>query len=68
MSKLKQLQIDINDLSDFRTKETLLYARCGITGKELRITCQGGMQVWKDGKVVFEHIQPYPVVEFFNAL
>ncbi len=66
-SKLKPLTINLKELNEFRDTETLLYARC-FTGKELRLTCHGGIQVCKDGKILYQSTQPYPAVEFFNSL
>lgn len=63
---MKPLQLSVTDLSEYRIRETHLYAKDGT--KELRLTFYGGMQVWKDGVKVFEYNQPYPAVEFFNNL
>lgn len=67
-NKLKPLVIDLSELSEFREKTTVLFARCGIMRKELRLSLYGGYQVWKDGEKIFEHMQPYPAVEFFNSI
>ena len=65
--KLKELQLEVKDLHKHRVKETALYARCGVTGKEMRLTFYGGIQVWKDGKLVREFEQEIQAVKFFNA-
>lgn len=63
---MEKLLLDVKDLSEYRIKKTHLYAKEGT--KELRLTFCGGMQVWKEGVKVFEHNQPYAVIEFFNNL
>ena len=68
MSKLKELQLEVKDLHKHRVEETVLYASCGITGKELRLTFYGGIQVWMSGKLLREFIQESDAVSFFNAL
>ena len=67
MSKLKELQLELKDLHKHRTEETILYARCGVTGKEMRLTFYGGIQVWKDGQLIREFVQEFAAVEFFNG-
>lgn len=62
----EKFTITVEGLNQFRENETLLYA--SGQGKQLRITCYGSFQVLKDGKKVFESVQPYPAVEFFNEL
>jgi hypothetical protein len=44
------------------------FARCGVSGKEIRLTFYGGIQVWKDGKLIREFVQEFQAVEFFNGL
>ena len=68
MSKLKELQLEVKALHALRVKETVLFARCGVTGKEMRLTFYGGIQVWKDGKFIREFVQEFQAVEFFNGL
>lgn len=68
MSKLKELQIELKDLQKHRIEETVLFARCGVTGKEMRLTFYGTIQVWKDGKLIREFMQEFQAVEFFNDL
>lgn len=68
MSKLKELQIELKDLQKHRVEETVLFARCGVTGKEMRLTFYGTIQVWKDGKLIREFMQEFQAVEFFNDL
>ena len=68
MSKLKELQLEVKDLHKHRVEETVLFARCGVTGKEMRLTFYGGIQVWKDGKLIREFVQEFQAVEFFNGL
>ncbi len=68
MNKLKGLQLDVKDLNKHRVEETVLYARCGVSGKELRLTFYGGIQVWQNRKLIREFIQEFQAVEFFNGL
>lgn len=68
MSKLKELQLEVKDLHKHRTEETILYARCGVTGKEMRLTFYGGIQVWKDDQLIREFVQEFAAVEFFNGI
>ena len=68
MKKLILDQKYLDALREFREKETILFTRCGKTGREIRITCFGSMQVWKNGELKYEGIQPWPVIEAFNRL
>jgi len=64
MAKMKPVVLEVKDLSEYRMNETHLYARDG--NKDLRLSFSGGIQVWVDGIKVFEHIQPYEAIKFFN--
>ena len=68
MSKLKELQLNVKDLHSHRVNETVIYASCGVTAKELRLTFYGGIQVWMSGKLLREFVQESDAVSFFNAL
>jgi len=68
MSKLTPLILDVKELHEYRVEQTHLYAKCGVSNKELRLTFYGGLQVWQNGKIVREFAQPYQAVEFFNNL
>ena len=68
MSKLKELQLELKDLHKHRVEETVLYAKCGVTGKEMRFTFYGGIQVLQNGKLIQEFVEEFKAVEFFNNL
>ena len=68
MAKLKALNLNVTELQKFRTEQTALFAKCGVTGKEIRLTFYGGIQVWQNGELIKEFIQPFLAVEFFNEL
>lgn len=68
MSKENKVQLSVTDLNNYRRDQTIPYAVESATGKEMRLTFYGGIQVWKDGKLIKEFIQEYQAVEFFNSL
>jgi hypothetical protein len=64
----KKLLLEVKDLHKHRVEETVLFARCGATDKEMRLTFYGGIQVLQNGKIVREFVQEFQAVEFFNSL
>lgn len=68
MTKENKLQLSVNDLNVYRREQTVPYAFESATGKEMRLTFHGGIQVLQDGKLIREFMQEYQAVEFFNSL
>lgn len=68
MTKENKLQLSVNDLNVYRREQTVPYALESATGKEMRLTFHGGIQVLQDGKLIREFMQEYQAVEFFNSL
>jgi len=68
MAKLKKLELNVSDLQKYRETETILFAKCGITGNEIRLTFSGGIEIWNNGVKLHSQIQPYWIIEQFNKL
>lgn len=66
--KLEKLKLDVSDLQKYRENETVLFARCGITGNEIRLNFYGGIEIWNNGVKLYSQIQPYWIIEQFNKL
>ena len=66
MSKLKELKLEVKDLHNHRVESKILYARCGISGKQMCLTFYGGIQIWQNGKLLREFSDELQAVEFFN--
>ena len=68
MDKLNRLQLEVKGLHEYRVNETILFARCGVTGREMHLTFYGGIQVRQNEKIVKEFTEMIPAVKFFNDL
>lgn len=68
IGKLKPLSVNVDDLIEFKNTEYVLYAKCGVTKKELRLNCNGGIELWHNNTKLLETMQPYTAVEAFNII
>lgn len=66
MSKLKELKLEVKDLHKHRVESTILYASCGVSKKEMRLTFYGVIQIWQNGKLLREFSDELQAIEFFN--
>jgi len=66
--KLQNLEINYIDLYKAQQEETLLFAKCGRTGKELRFTLLGTVRIYLNGKILAEFVDLSKAVEFFNNI
>jgi len=49
---LKPIQLDAAQLAHYIETESVLFAKCGATGMEFRITLSGGFVVLKNGQPI----------------
>jgi len=67
MSKLEKLKLEVKDIHKYKNNETMRFAICPATEKEMRLTYYGGIQIWHNGKIFREFMQENQAVEYFNA-
>ena len=65
---MKPLILDLNKLDKYRKKESVMYAFCSQSKKELRLTFKGEMIVLKDGKEVGRYLYQQDAINKFNEL
>ena len=65
---MENLKLEVISLHEYRVNESVRFAYCGKTNKEIRLTFYGGIQVWQDGKLIREFVQEFAAIEFFNNL
>lgn len=68
MSKFKSQQLEVNELIEWVSKSSTMYAKCSISDKELKVAMNGSFQVYHKGEIVLECIQPFRAVEKYNSL
>lgn len=68
MSRLKPLKIKISELEKFCDEEYILFARCGISKRELRINCYGQFEVWDKNGLVYKDEYMEAAVQIFNNI
>ena len=64
---IEKLKINVVELSKFRSSQMMLYARCGVTGRDLYINLMGSYELWIDGSKVFTTNDTYEAVQAFNT-
>lgn len=68
MSKKQRQILDLNEFSEWLNEGSAMYAKCSVSDKELRVTFNGGFQIFHKGEKVFECMQPYRAIEKYNEL
>jgi hypothetical protein len=68
MGKLQRQILDLNEFQEWIATKSTMYAKCSVSDKELRITFNGGFQIFHKGEKVFECMQPYTAIEKYNEL
>jgi len=66
--KLPNLEINYIDLYKAQQEGTLLFAKCGRTGKELRFTLLGTVRIYLNGEIIAEFVDLSKAVKFFNDI
>ena len=61
---MKPLELTVNELLEFKANEKMLYAKDG--NRAMYINLHGNFEVWINDEKAFEHMQPFPAVEYFN--
>lgn len=65
---IKDGMIDVSDLKHFINKESVCFVYDPLSQKEVRVTFNGMIEVWQNGKRVAEFQKPFMAVSYFNAL
>jgi hypothetical protein len=68
MSKIKPLELNLEELNKYRSENQIRYAYCDVTKKELKLDFYGGIHVYKDKVLIGSYIQEYVAVEVFNNI
>ena len=68
MGKMQRQILELKDFNEWLGATTTMYAKCSVSDKELRVTFNGGFQIFHKGEKVFECMQPFTAIEKYNNL
>lgn len=68
MGRLKSQQLDINEFLQWLEDSSVMYAKCSVSDKELRVTPKGAFIILHKGNVVYKCLQPFWAIEKYNKL
>ncbi len=66
--KTKHHEIDLNDFQEWLTEAELVYASSTRERKRLVCTPSGNLKIYIGSSVVWQGMQHYAAVEFYNSL
>ncbi len=61
-------EITIEELRDWASMHTVLYAVDTKSDKKLYCTLRGSYEVWHKGEKILETMQPFTAVEKYNSI
>ena len=68
MGRLKRQELDLNEFIEWLNKSSIMYAKCSISDKELKVTTRGIFEIWHKGNLAYECQQPFKAIEVYNEL
>lgn len=68
MGKLQRQQLDINEFLQWLEESSVMYAKCSVSDKELRVTSKGSFIILHKGVIVYKCLQPFCAIEKYNEL
>jgi hypothetical protein len=63
----KTQQLEISDFQEWLISNEALYAAEG-TRKKLTVTMNGGYNIYHNGEIVYQCMQPYSAIEKYNSI
>lgn len=60
--------LEVEELLNFKNTESIMYARCSETKREMRITLNGGFQILKNKELKHETMNAANAVKLYNEL
>lgn len=67
-NKMKTHTIDLEALTEWQSKEKVIFASSTKEDKQLYCTLRGSYEVWHKKEKVLETMQPFTAVEKYNSI